>query len=155
MKKLLQHLVSSRPVTWLFVNVIPFIDRPLLRLSRGYLSVSVGQPVVLLATRGARTGQIRETPLIYFRDGDAIVLIASNGGSMRHPAWYHNLRVHPDVTATFAGTRERFRAEQVTGPERERLWQAAREHYLGFGKYQTRAGDRQIPVVRLRPLSGG
>jgi deazaflavin-dependent oxidoreductase (nitroreductase family) len=70
----------------------------LLRLSRGRISVTLGQPMGLLTTIGAKSGQPRTTPLFYTVDEDTIILIASNGGQPRHPAWCYNLRANPEVT---------------------------------------------------------
>ena len=149
-----ERLASSRVGTWLFLNVFPHIDRPLLRISRGYLSLSVGQPVVLLETVGARSGALRSTPLMCLpcvpTDED-IVLVASNGGSPRSPGWYHNLRKSPEATVTLRGHRRRMRAREAAGAEREELWRRAVEFYSGYAIYQERAGDRLIPLVVLSP----
>jgi deazaflavin-dependent oxidoreductase (nitroreductase family) len=152
--RLVVRLASSRPGTWLYLHVFPHIDRPLLRLSRGRVSVSLGQPVVLLTTRGAKTGHLRSTPLLYVADGDSVVLIASNGGRSRHPAWYHNLRAHPEATLLVGGRSGQYQAREVTGKERERLWKKALELYPGYATYQERAGKRVIPVMLLMPVSG-
>jgi hypothetical protein len=93
----MERFASSRAGGWFFVNVANRIDPPLLRLSRGRVSIAVGQPVLLLTTRGARTGQPRSTPLLYGSDGDRLVLVASKAGSPQHPAWYRNLKAHPEV----------------------------------------------------------
>lgn len=148
---LLKRFAASPPGTWLFLHVFPHLDRPLLRLSRGRLSVSLGQPVLLLETRGARSGRPRATPLVYLQDGENVVLIASNGGRPGHPAWYHNLRAHPEASLTLRGVTRRFRAREATGEERERLWQRAVDFYPGYDTYQARAGSRRIPVLVLAP----
>ncbi|MFQ5946362.1 MAG: nitroreductase family deazaflavin-dependent oxidoreductase [Anaerolineae bacterium] len=145
-------LASSRPGTWLFLHVFPHIDRPLLRLSGGRLSLSLGQPILLLTTRGARTGQPRSSPLMYVADGERVALIASNGGRPRHPAWYHNLRANPEATLTLRGETRRYRAREAAGAERQRLWAKAVGQYLGYATYQRRAGERPIPVMVLEPL---
>ncbi len=152
--RLIVRLVSSRSGTWLYLHVFPHIDRPLLRLSGGRVSVSLGQPVLLLTTRGAKTGQLRSTPLLYVADGDNVVLIASNGGRSRHPAWYHNLRAHLEATLTVRGRSGQYQAREVTGEERERLWKKSLELNPGYATYQERAGKRLIPVMLLMPVSG-
>ena len=82
-----------------------------------------GLPVVMLTTTGARTGQQRTLPVIAVPDGDNLVVIASNWGQRRHPAWYHNLRAHPEATVTVGGVSRRVRAHEAVGEERDRLWQ--------------------------------
>ena len=144
-------VVSTRPVSWLYLHVFPHIDRPLLRLSRGRLSVSLGMPVVLLETVGARSGQPRTTPLVYALDGEDVILIASKGGSPHHPAWYHNLRKHPTVHCTLRGARRRYRAREAQGAERTAAWRKALQVYPGYARYQDRAGKRRIPVFVLEP----
>jgi deazaflavin-dependent oxidoreductase (nitroreductase family) len=143
------RVVASRPITWLYLNVFPYIDRVLLRLSRGHISVTLGQPMGLLTTIGAKSGQPRTTPLFYTVDGDTIILIASNGGQPRHPAWCYNLRANPEVTFLHGGTERTYVAREVTGDEREALWRKAARRYPGYNVYQRRAGGREIPVFLL------
>jgi deazaflavin-dependent oxidoreductase (nitroreductase family) len=142
---------ASGPGGWLFVNVFNRIDPILLRVSGGRLSVAVGQPVLLMTSTGARSGQPRQTPLLYSTDGDRIVLVASKAGSSRHPAWYHNVMAHPDVDVLARGRSGRYRAREAQGDERDRLWRQVNELYSGYDVYQERAGERRIPVVVLEP----
>jgi deazaflavin-dependent oxidoreductase (nitroreductase family) len=150
-ERLAERCASSRPGGWFFVNVANRIDPALLRASRGRLSLAVGQPVLLLTTRGARTGQPRSTPLLYGSDGDQLVLVASKAGSPQHPAWYRNLKANPQVDVIVHGRSGRYRAREAEGEERERLWASAVEQYAGYDVYQGRAGARRIPVVVLEP----
>lgn len=145
------RVVASRPVTWLYLNVFPYIDRLLLRLTRGRLSVTPGQPMGLLTSIGAKSGQRRATPLLYTVDGDTIILVASNGGQPRHPAWYYNLRAHPEVTFLRSGRERTYIAREVTDDERAALWRKAAARYPGYNVYQRRAGQREIPVFLLTP----
>ena len=147
-----EQLASSRVGTWLFLNVLPHIDRPLLRLSRGYLSVSLGQPVILLETVGARTGAVRATPLMCLPLGDELALVASNGGGSRSPGWYFNLRKNPEATVTLRGRRRQMLAREATGAERDELWKRAVTFYSGYRTYQERAGARRIPLLVLSPV---
>jgi deazaflavin-dependent oxidoreductase (nitroreductase family) len=140
--------------TWYVRNISPRVDPPLHRLSRGRLSSIVATPVVMLTAKGARTGRPRTTPLIYFSDGDDVVLMASNYGGTRHPAWYHNVVANPEVTLSAGGHSGRYRARETTGAERERLWALARRFAATYGRYEQTAGDRQIPVLVLSPLDG-
>ncbi|GGO67653.1 nitroreductase family deazaflavin-dependent oxidoreductase [Nonomuraea cavernae] len=107
-----------------------------------------GSSLVLLTTRGARTGRPATTPVMYLRDGDRVVVIASNAGADNHPAWYHNLRANPRVTAEI-GT-ETFEAEAVVidGEERDRLYARMVEIAPGFADYEAKT-TRRIPVVAL------
>jgi deazaflavin-dependent oxidoreductase (nitroreductase family) len=135
--------------SWLFVRVFSRVDRSLLRLSGGRLSLAIGQPILLLTTRGAKTGHRRSTPLLYVQDGADIILIASNGGRPRHPAWYHNLRAHPEATLLLHGREGRYRAREAHGEERERLWRKAVDAYAGYAAYSRWTGGREIPVMIL------
>lgn len=107
---------------------------------------------LILRTTGRRSGQPRKTPLSYTKDGETYVVIASDGGSPRHPDWYLNLQDDADAEVQVGGRRSRVKAETVTGDERERLWRQAVRSYAGYAGYQART-DRQIPVVRLSPTS--
>ncbi|MGZ4192746.1 MAG: nitroreductase family deazaflavin-dependent oxidoreductase [Solirubrobacteraceae bacterium] len=148
--KAMQAVARSRLGGWLFVNVFPVIDRWLMPLSRGRLKVAMGQPILLLHTRGARSGEPRTTPLLYTPYGDAFIVVASKAGAEHHPAWYHNLRAHPeDVTIEVAGARMPVRARVVHGPERARLWERVNDNYNGYDAYQSRAAGRTIPVIVL------
>jgi deazaflavin-dependent oxidoreductase (nitroreductase family) len=151
--KLLQAVARSRLGGWLFVNVFPAIDRRLIPLSRGRLKVAMGQPILLLHTRGARSGEPRTTPLLYTPHGNAFIVVASKAGAQHHPAWYHNLRGHPDDLAIeFAGPRVPVRARVVDGPERDRLWARVNDNYNGYEAYRGRADGRTIPVIVLEPI---
>jgi deazaflavin-dependent oxidoreductase (nitroreductase family) len=107
-----------------------------------------GQEFLVLETTGRRSGATRSTPLSFTRDGEAFVLIASNGGAPRDPDWYRNLEADPNATVEVDGVRIPVRAETVTGAERERLWRGAARSYPGYLAYQLRT-RREIPVVRL------
>jgi deazaflavin-dependent oxidoreductase (nitroreductase family) len=135
----------------LFISVFPAIDRKLLPLTRGRMSTGLGQPVVLLHARGAKSGVERTIPLLATKHEELIVLIASKAGAKEHPAWFHNVRANPDVEVTLQGERVPMHATIAEGEERERLWAMALDNYSGYARYQTRAGNRTIPVVALRP----
>jgi len=112
----------------------------------------VGRPVLILTTTGAKSGDRRETPLAYTRDGEDIVIVASMGGAPRNPAWYHNLVAHPRVTVELGG--ETFQADaRVTGPdERRRLYDRHSEIFPGFRDYEART-ERVIPVIVLKRVA--
>lgn len=151
--RILQAAARSRLGGWLFVNVFPTLDRRLIPLTHGRLKVAIGQPILLLHTRGARSGDPRTTPLLYTPHGDAFIVVASKAGAPHHPAWYHNLRAHPhDIAIEVAGTRMPARARVVDGAERTQLWERVNDNYDGYNVYQTRAAGRTIPVIVLEPL---
>jgi deazaflavin-dependent oxidoreductase (nitroreductase family) len=108
----------------------------------------LGRDVLILTTRGARTGEPRENPLAFSRDGDRLVVIASKGGAPTHPAWYHNLRAHPDVTVEVLGDRFEARATVAGGDEYERLYAQHANLMPGFWDYR-RKTSRKIPVIVL------
>jgi len=107
-----------------------------------------GVPTLLLTTTGRRSGEPRTTPLIFGRDGDRYVIVASKGGAPRHPAWYLNLSADPRVEVqvrddVFAAT-----ARTAEGEERERLWKLMTEIWPAYDDYQAKT-RREIPVVVL------
>jgi len=105
---------------------------------------------LLLTTRGRRSGTLRRTALIYRQDGERYVVVASNGGSPRHPAWYLNLRSDPRVAVQVGGETFAASARPAEGEERERLWELMAEVWPDYRRYQQRTG-REIPVVVLEP----
>lgn len=109
--------------------------------------------MVLLTTTGAKTGLSRTTPVLGIIDGDRLVVIAANFGSQQHPAWYHNLRAHPEVSVTVDGVSRPYEAHQLAGRERERQFQVAVQLNPGWPRYRTWAGEREIPVIRLDPTA--
>jgi F420H(2)-dependent quinone reductase len=131
------------------------IDRVLLPLSGGRVSSSFGRPVGLLETRGAKSGRPRRAPLLFVRDGDRVVVIASKGGNPKNPAWYWNLRKNPHVK--FLGPRGvtgEYVARVAEGEERSRLWAEAVDLDDSYTTYAERTGGRLIPVVVLEPYAG-
>jgi len=107
-----------------------------------------GAPILLLTTTGARSGARRTTPLAYLADGDRILIFASKAGAPTHPAWYHNLLAHPEVTVEIGGETRAVRAVVLTGDERDRLFAQQARRMPGFAEYQART-SRVIPVVAL------
>jgi deazaflavin-dependent oxidoreductase (nitroreductase family) len=109
-----------------------------------------GGPVLLLNTTGRKSGQRRTNPLLYVRDDEDFVLIASNGGAPRHPAWYLNLMATPDATVEVGDRKLRVRAEEAGGEEKARLWQKMVEMYPNYDDYQKKT-NREIPLLVLHP----
>ena len=107
-------------------------------------------PMLLLDHIGAKSGTVRTSPLVYFKDGQNVVIVASKGGHPRHPAWYHNLRANPDATIQVGTERRAVHARVAEPEERARLWPKAEATYGGYRGYQERT-DREIPLVVLEP----
>jgi deazaflavin-dependent oxidoreductase (nitroreductase family) len=107
-------------------------------------------PALLLTTTGRKTGQQRTVPLMSLEEDGQRVVIASAGGSPKHPAWFNNLVANPDVTVEVRGRRYPARAEVLLGADRERLFNAAVAKVKRYGEYQKMSGGREIPVVLLR-----
>ncbi len=135
----------------LFITIFPAMDKRLMPLTGGRLRVGMGQPMLLLHARGAKTGAPRVTPLLYTPRGADFILVASKAGAERHPAWYHNLAANPDVEVEVDGGRIPVRAREAGGAEREELWRMVNDNYSGYELYQHRAGARRIPVMVLTP----
>lgn len=153
LQKLGAAFVASKFGGWYMTRVAPHIDRLLLRVSKGrWSTIAVGGEVTALLTNiGAKSGQPRQTPLAYFTDGERIILVASNGGNPRHPAWYYNLRANPQAQITILGETKTYIASESSGDERTRLWQMAVDFYPGYASYQERAPHRKIPVMVMTP----
>jgi deazaflavin-dependent oxidoreductase (nitroreductase family) len=111
----------------------------------------VGAPMVLLTTRGAKSGKTYVNPLVYSRDGDRYVIIASYAGGPKNPSWYHNLVAHPTPTLEIGTERFQAKATFASGAERERLFNQQAGQMPVFNDYQKKT-SRQIPVVVLERL---
>ena len=111
----------------------------------------MGVPSLLLTTRGRRTGSLRRTALMYAEDAGRYILVASNGGSATHPAWYLNLAADPDVEVQVGSETFRARARTADGEERERLWKIAAKGFPTYDKYlvTARRKGREIPLIVL------
>lgn len=107
-----------------------------------------GTSTLILTTTGRRTGEPRDKALIYGRDGDAYLVVASRGGADEHPAWYRNLVEDPTVLVQVKGDRFTAKARTATAEEKARLWPIMTEQWLAFDDYQ-RKTERDIPVVIL------
>ncbi|MDQ6731361.1 MAG: nitroreductase family deazaflavin-dependent oxidoreductase [Actinomycetota bacterium] len=105
--------------------------------------------LLLLHHTGAKSGEKRIAPLAYAQDGSRYVIFASKAGAPTNPAWYHNLSAHPQATIEVGTLTFAVTADEVTGEERQRLFDAQVQRAPGFGDYQEKAGDRVIPVIAL------
>src|SRR5215212_7839056 len=154
-KALLEPVALSRGGRWYVINVAPRIDHSIGQLSGGRLMSVPGVPLLLLTHRGAKSGRTYTTPLVYFSDGGDgdVVLIASNYGRERHPAWLANVRANPEVALQARGRRGRYRARVLSeGPERDCLFELAKRVTRAYASYEQRAVGRTINVVVCSPL---
>lgn len=152
-QRLIHRFLMLAPVSAFLSPSLHRLDALALRLSRGRWTFTalVGLPIIELTTIGARSGQRRTIPLVSLKDGDRIALIGSNFGRPNHPAWYHNLKAHPECEVRCNGRTTAYLAREAQGQERETYWQLAVSYYAGYEKYKARAGKRVIPVMLLEP----
>jgi len=124
-----------------------------LRANKGKATLApfTGGHLLILTTKGAKSGETRENPLAYTRDGERLVVIASKGGAPTNPSWFHNLVTHPEVIVEAGGNRFKARAIVPQGDEYERLYSQMADIYPNFYEYRQKT-SRQIPVVVLQPV---
>jgi deazaflavin-dependent oxidoreductase (nitroreductase family) len=144
------RLASSRIGLWLSRRIGWKVDPLLLRLTRGRLGTGLALPTALLETRGARSNRVRRNGVIYFHDGERVIVIASKAGAPEHPAWLHNLKAHPEVRLNGRPFRAEIVDDEAT---RARLWELADRVFPPFAAYRERAAGagRTIAIVRLSP----
>ncbi|MGI8492122.1 MAG: nitroreductase family deazaflavin-dependent oxidoreductase [Acidimicrobiales bacterium] len=107
-----------------------------------------GAPLLLLHTKGAKTGQERVNPVMYQPYGEAMAVFASKAGAPTNPDWYHNLIANPEATVEVGPETVKVRARVADGEEREKIWSRQKRDYPGFAEYEEKT-TRQIPVVVL------
>jgi deazaflavin-dependent oxidoreductase (nitroreductase family) len=153
LKRAITNVALSKPGTWFYINVASRIDPPLARATGGRVTSAMGLlPIALLTAKGARSGNERTVPLVYFTDGDDVILMASSFGRPRHPAWYHNLKANPLCQVWSSGQGGAYTARETEGADRDRLYELAKNLYSGYGVYEERAkATRKVPVLRLSP----
>jgi deazaflavin-dependent oxidoreductase (nitroreductase family) len=150
--RVLARFLRTEAGRWFAINIAARVDPHLLKLTRGYVTLGLILPSANLTTRGAKSGQPRTATILYFSDGEDVILVASSFGREKNPAWYYNLRAHPDATLERAGRSGRYAATEVDDEsERARLFELADRIYSGYADYRVRAGavGRRIPIMRL------
>ena len=152
-RRVVRKVIATRPAAWVLARTIHHVDGAVIRASGGRFtaaSLLSGLPIIQVTTIGARSGQPRAVPLVGVPDGERLILVASNWGQARHPAWYYNVKAHPQVTVTGRDVpAERlYVAREVTGEDRAACWAKAVAIYPGYAVYARRAG-REIPVIVL------
>jgi deazaflavin-dependent oxidoreductase (nitroreductase family) len=137
------------PVAAKIAKVATGTHTAIYRASKGKVAGSMnGQKLVLLTTTGRRSGKRRTSPLMAFDFRGDLVLVASAGGSDRHPAWYHNIKGHPQVTVDDHGTVRTMTARTMTAAERAEMWPQVVAQQKRFGGYESKT-SREIPLVVL------
>lgn len=109
-------------------------------------------PVIVLTSRGAKSGRLRKTPLMRVEHGGSYAIVASKGGAPEHPVWYYNVAADPHVELQDGPVRQDMTAREVTGAEKATWWERAVAAYPDYADYQEKT-DRQIPVFVVEPVS--
>jgi deazaflavin-dependent oxidoreductase (nitroreductase family) len=138
---------------WKVFGVITTVNTKLFQATNGRVGGGFGKVKLLLLHHvGRKSGRQRVTPLIYLRDDDRLVIVASKGGSDKHPAWFHNLMANPDTRVELPGEKRAVRAREATEAERAGLWPRLVDMYRPYESYQTYT-DRKIPLVVLEHVA--
>jgi deazaflavin-dependent oxidoreductase (nitroreductase family) len=150
LRRVFAALVTLRPVLFFSRHVSWKLDPVLLRLTRGRVATTVVIPTAVLETTGARTGERRRNAVVYWHDGDRVMIAASHAGRPRNPSWYHNVLAHPEVV--FGGVP--MRAAEVPEGDHEQHWPMADRVFPAFASYRrsASAAGRTIPLIQLTPI---
>jgi deazaflavin-dependent oxidoreductase (nitroreductase family) len=156
MHRFARRTAATRPMAKIFGVIQQPLDQLVYRLTCGTTTASswlAGVEITMLTTTGAKTEMRRTLPVLGLPDGEDTILIASNFGRPRNPSWYYNLRANPNATIARNGISREVVARELSGSERELGYQRGEEIFPGFTLYRRWASHRQIPVIRLQPLS--
>jgi F420H(2)-dependent quinone reductase len=121
--------------------------------TKGNTLMDTGLPVIVLTTRGAKSGRLRKTPLMRVEHDGRYAVVASLGGAPKHPVWYHNVKADPHVELQDGAVKRDFVAREITGAEKDEWWERAVAAYPPYTDYQKKT-DRVIPVFVLEPVDG-
>ncbi|MEW2414297.1 nitroreductase family deazaflavin-dependent oxidoreductase [Streptomyces sp. NPDC046866] len=147
--RIVQRLSSTPLFAKIAPHVVPALDKAVHRITRGKVILSAQMlPGVILTAKGARSGQLRRTPLACMPDGDGWVLIGSNFGRPGHPAWTANLLKNPEASVSWKGREIPVRARLLAGEERAAVWRAVLRFWPPYATYQARI-EREIRLFRL------
>jgi deazaflavin-dependent oxidoreductase (nitroreductase family) len=150
-QKAIHRVGMSDAGRWFGIEVSSRIDPFLLRATGGRFSTTSFFPLVLMTVPGRKTGEPRTVPLVYFTQGDEVILTASSFGRGKHPAWYLNAVAAGRVELRAKGRGATYLVRETEGAERDRLFELSKNLYAGYGLYEERATNRTIPVLALRP----
>ena len=148
--RLVRALGTTRAFAWVGARALHRLDAPFASRKRSVTSLGTGFPLCYLTVRGRTTGEPRTVPLLYLADGERVVLIASNWGRRRHPAWALNLDAAPEATVRVAGEARRMVARRASPGDVERYWAEALVVWPGYEGYRQRAG-REVRIYVLDP----
>jgi deazaflavin-dependent oxidoreductase (nitroreductase family) len=154
--RLARRTAGTRPMAKIYSVIQQPLDQFVYRLSGGSTTATswlAGVEITMLTTTGAKTGRRRTLPVLGLPDGEDTILIASNFGRPHNPAWYYNLRANPSATIARNGMSREVIACELSGSDREVGYRRGEEIFPGFTQYRRWAVHRQIPVLRLKPLS--
>ncbi|UXA05584.1 nitroreductase family deazaflavin-dependent oxidoreductase [Mycobacterium sp. SMC-2] len=150
--RVMRRFASTTVGVALLRHTAHHLDRLVTRVAGGrtsFAGVATGIPVVMLTTTGAKSGEPRTVAVYGIPHPDGLALIASNFGGAKHPAWYHNLKAHPEATVTIGRDTWQTAARLATPVERDEIWAKGLELYPGWRKYEVRAGKRHIEAFVL------
>jgi deazaflavin-dependent oxidoreductase (nitroreductase family) len=153
--RLIRRTAGTRPMAWLYGHIQEPLDRLVYRLTSGRATVTTwlsDVEMTMLTTTGAKTGLPRTHVVLGMRDGERVVVVASNYGRHHHPAWYYNLKANPNASIENGGVTRDVVAHELYGDERERYYEQGVDIYPGFILYRRRA-RREIPVLALDPVA--
>ena len=148
----LKVLLATLGPRWESWRIMPALFAAHVTLYRRLGGRLVGRHILILTTTGRKSGRKRSTPLFFARDGEAWVIIASNGGEDRYPAWWYNVHANPDVEIEIGRDVVRCRAEAASAAEAPALFEKLCAVYGGYRRYRERT-DRDLTIFRLTPTN--
>ena len=153
LQKFLHRFFMIRSVSAFFAPRIHRLDQAVLRLTHGKYTATeiLGWNIVQLTTIGAKTSQQHTMPLVALFDQEKIALVASSFGRKYNPAWYYNLKAHPECEVQWNRKTRQCIARESSGDEYKKYWQLAVSNYAGYENYKERASHRHIPIMVLEP----
>lgn len=148
--KLFQRFAGHPAMLRMMVRSAPAMDRLAHKLTRGRFTMSGSMmPILMLDTIGSRSGEPRTTPLQYARHGDGFLVVGSNFGQPKHPAWSTNLLKNPEATMMLGGVQTSVRATLLAGDERAEAWEVMTRQWPPMNDYAVHAAGRELRVFRL------
>lgn len=153
-KTLVTKLASSKPGAWLMSKAMHRLDQLMFKATHGRHTPSAilaGLPIVMISTIGAKSGQVRTSPLVGVPHGDDIALVGTNFGQTKTPGWVYNLEANPEGVAKNGEAEASFVARLANDEESEQVLAAAGKMYVGYDKYRDRISGRTVRVFILSP----